>query len=351
MKKLVIVSTKVSGGKGGISSALQGYINGLESMSVPYQLVESHNEDKGMLSAWILAFWQITKLALKHRENIVFWYHLGPWLSSSRKFSLSLIPRLLGCKTIAHIHSPTFNDYLSTPGKSNFLIKLALKPFSQLVMLTPWWQRLLAKHDIKNASIVSPNPNSAAYCQVAQSYIEQPRSLKENQDTFEILSMARLIEGKGVELVIAALAKLPEHYKLTVAGDGLLKDKLVQQAKDLNIEHRITFTGWIDGEQKDNLLRSADVFCLPSTYDSFGMVFIEAMAFDLPVIAYGWGPINDVVDSEVGQCCAEANVEEVIRCIKHVCGDLHAYSGKGPSRVIDNYTPKAVAKNIIKLLS
>lgn len=346
----MIVSTKVSGGKGGISSALQGYINGLESMSVSYQLIESHNDDRGMLSSWFLAFWQITKLALKHRKNIVFWYHLGPWLSSSRKFSLSLIPRLLGCKTIAHIHSPTFNDYLSMPGKSNFLIKLALKPFSQLVMLTPWWQRLLAKHDIKKASIVSPNPNSAAYCQIAQSYIEQPRLLKENQKTFEILTMARLIEGKGVELVIAALAKLPEHYKLTVAGDGQLKGALVQQVKELNIGHRVTFTGWIDGEQKDNLLRSADVFCLPSTYDSFGMVFIEAMAFDLPVIAYGWGPINDVVDSEVGQCCIQATEAEVKRCIEYVCNDLSVYSGKGPRRVITNYTPIAVAKNIVKLL-
>jgi glycosyltransferase involved in cell wall biosynthesis len=350
VKKLVIVSTKVLGGKGGISSALQGYINGLDELSVSYQLVESHNDEKGMLGSWGSAFWQITKLALKHRSNIVFWYHLGPWLSSSRKFSLALLPSLLGCKTIAHIHSPTFNDYLSKPGKSRFLIKFALKPFNRLVMLTPWWQGLLAKHDIKNASVVSPNPNSAAYCKIAQSYIEQPRLLKENQQTFEILSMARLIEGKGVELVISAIAELPEQYILTVAGDGSLKAQLEAQAKALNIEHRVTFTGWIDGEQKDNLLRSADVFCLPSTYDSFGMVFIEAMAFDLPVIAYGWGPINDVVDSEVGECCNQATETEVKRCLEHVCRDLSVYSGKGPKRVVGKYTPKVVANNVAKLL-
>lgn len=350
MKKLVIVSTKVNGGKGGISSALQGYINGLESMSVSYQLVESHNEERGMLSSWFLAFLQITKLALKHRSNVVFWFHLGPWLSSSRKFSLALLPRLFGCKTVAHIHSPTFNDYLSRSGKSRFLIKLALKPFTQLIMLTPWWQRLLKEHGIKNSSIISPNPNSAAYCQVAQDYIQQPRTLKDNQTSFEILTMARLIEGKGVDLVIAALAQLPEHYKLTVAGDGPLKSMLQEQAQILGVESRVTFTGWIDGEQKDNLLRNSDVFCLPSTYDSFGMVFIEAMAFDLPVIAYGWGPINDVVDAEVGQCCVEPKTEEVLRCIKHVCNDLSVYSGKGPARVIENYTPLAVSENIIKLL-
>ena len=236
-----------------------------------------------------------------------FWYHLGPWLSSSRKFSLALVPRLLGCKTIAHIHSPTFNDYLVETGKSNFLIKFALKPFSNLIMLTPWWQSLLKEHNITKSSIISPNPNSATYCQVAQSFIEQPRQLQEKNTSFKILTMARLMEGKGVDLVIAALAQLPEQYKLTVAGDGPLKSKLEQQVKSLGLESRITFTGWIDGEEKANLLRNSDVFCLPSTYDSFGMVFIEAMAFDLPVIAYGWGPIGDVVDDEVGQCCIKTD--------------------------------------------
>jgi len=350
VKKLVIVSTKVSGGKGGISSALQGYINGLESMSIPYEVVESHSDEKSMLVNWLSAFGQIFLLALKYRKEVVFWYHLGPWLSSTRKFSLALLPRLLGCRTIAHIHSPTFNDYLTEPGRSNFLIKFALKPFTQLIMLTPWWQSLLKEHGIEKNSIVSPNPNSASYCQVAQGYMEQPRQLKSQQTNFEILTMARLVEGKGVDLVIAALAQLPEQYKLTVAGDGPLKSKLQQQALVLGLESRITFTGWIDGEKKDSLLRDADVFCLPSTYDSFGMVFIEAMAFDLPVIAYGWGPINDVADAEVGQCCVESNTEEVIRCIKHVCNDLSVYSGKGPSRVIALYTPVAVAKNIIQLL-
>jgi glycosyltransferase involved in cell wall biosynthesis len=217
-------------------------------------------------------------------------------------------------------------------------------------MLTPWWENLLKKHAITKKSIISPNPNSAAYCQIAESYIEQPRQLQEKQSSFEILTMARLVEGKGVELVISALAQLPKQYHLTIAGDGPLKSQLQQQVKSLDLDDRITFAGWIDGDKKNDLLRRADVFCLPSTYDSFGMVFIEAMAFDLPVIAYGWGPIADVVNSEVGQCCVKPSTEEVLRCIKHVCSDLSAYSGKGPARVIDNYTPEAVAKNIIELL-
>jgi len=351
VKKLVIVSTVVNGGKGGISSALQGYINGLESLSVPYFIVESHRQDKPLLITWLKAFWQILLLSIKHRKNIVFWFHCGPWLSGFRKFTLALMPRLFGCKTIGHIHSPTFNNYLSDTVASKALIKTSLLPFKQLIMLTPWWKNLLIEHQITKPSIVSPNPNSEVYCNIAQSYLVKPREVNTVLSNFEIVTMARLVEGKGVDLVIDALAQLPKVYKLTIAGDGPLKSQLELQARELGVFERITFTGWIDGKQKEQLLRNADLFCLPSTYDSFGMVFIEAMAFDLPVIAYGWGPINDVVDAEVGQCCNEASVDEVIRCIKHVCNDLSIYSGKGPARVVNKYTPIAVAKNIVKLLS
>jgi len=303
-----------------------------------------------MVLNWIKAFFNVLFAAIKHRDKAVFWFHCGPWLSTLRKSTLAIMPRVLGCKTIAHIHSPSFNDYLSRGLLSRKLIKLTLLPFKQLIMLTPWWQRLLAEYQITKPSIISPNPNSEDYCNIAQSYLLKPREVNIASDTFEIVTMARLVEGKGVDLVIKALAQLPNEYKLTIAGDGSLKNQLELHAKELGVFSRITFTGWIDGKQKEKLLRNADLFCLPSTYDSFGMVFIEAMAFDLPVIAYGWGPINDVVDSQVGQCCSEATTEEVIRCIKHVCNDLSVYSGKGPARVVNKYTPIAVAKNIIKLL-
>ena len=78
VKKLVIISTKIIGGKGGIPSALQGYINGLESKSIPYQLVESQNDERAILFTWLSAFWQISLLALKYRKDVVFLVSLGP---------------------------------------------------------------------------------------------------------------------------------------------------------------------------------------------------------------------------------------------------------------------------------
>ena len=80
------------------------------------------------------------------------------------------------------------------------------------------------------------------------------------------------------------------------------------------------------------------------------MVFIEAMAFDLPVIAYDWGPIADVVTSDVGVCCSNNNPLQVANAMMAVGKNLNKYSGQGPHRVLKYYTPKVVSENIVKLL-
>ena len=81
--------------------------------------------------------------------------------------------------------------------------------------------------------------------------------------------------------------------------DIYLTDKLEQQVKFLGLESRVTFTGWIDGEQKGDLLKRADVFCLPSYREGFGVVIIEAASVGLPAIASRIYGITDAVDEGV----------------------------------------------------
>ena len=51
----------------------------------------------------------------------------------------------------------------------------------------------------------------------------------------------------------------------------------------------------ISGKQKEQVISTSDIFCLPTLYDSFGMVFLEAMAYGLPVVAVDYGPIRDII--------------------------------------------------------
>ena len=242
MKKLFIVATKIEGGKGGISSALTGYIDGLEEKGVEYKTITSH--DKNILTSWLYAFMKVAYYSLKYRNQAVFWFHCGPWLSLIRKSSIALIPWLFGALTIGHIHSPTFYDYLSKSRTSQFLLKLSLLPFKHLIMLTPWWQNLLSRHNIIKPSSVSGNPNSLHFCEIAQSYISTPKPTLHKAGIINILSMAPLVQGKGIDTVIEALKLLPDNYHLTVAGDGQLEKELKELSVSLNVNSRVTFLGW-----------------------------------------------------------------------------------------------------------
>ncbi len=351
MKKLIVVATRIQDGRGGISSALSGYLNGLDRQGIDYELVESHGTSENILITWLKSFWTIACLSYKYRGGkAVFWFHCAQWLSMFRKFSLAILPRLFACETLGHIHSPAFNDYLSKSTFTRGITKVSLLPYTQLVMLTPWWKSLLERHAIKTSAFVSPNPNSDKYCQIAESLLDKGNVIDKNKTSFTILTMARLVEGKGVDVVIEAVAKLPEHFTLIIAGDGDKKTELEALVSKLGLVKRVEFTGWINGQQKEALIQKADLFCLPSTYDSFGMVFIEAMAFDLPVVAYGWGPIADVVTADVGICCSSPTVDEVSAAIVKICDDLEQFSGAGPKKVLSQYTADIAATNIANLL-
>ncbi|MEW6983285.1 glycosyltransferase family 4 protein [Colwelliaceae bacterium 6471] len=351
MRKLIIVGTRATTGKGGISTALSGYLNGLSAKNIDYEFVESHWQGTPIFVSWFSAFISIFRLAIKHRGNAVFWFHLGPWLSMSRKFSLAILPRLFGSDTIAHIHSPAMSSYLNGGFLVRLLTKLSLLPFNKIVVLTPWWQSFLHERGITKPSFISANPINQAYYQIASSYIDNPRTAKDKKDHIEILTMARIAEGKNIDVVIEAVSRLPENMRLTIAGDGPLLEKYRKLVRELGLDERIRFTGWIDGEKKEQLLRKSDIFCLPSTYDSFGMVFIEAMAFDIPVIAYGWGPINDVVTNDVGVCCQAPLTENVVDAINTVVAQLALYTGKGPAKVIAQYSPEKITNKFVDFLA
>src|SRR5690606_20988483 len=117
--------------------------------------------------------------------------------------------------------------------------------------------------------------------------------------TTSVLVMTRLVPEKNVDVVIRALALCPDAT-LVIAGDGPERDALQRLATSLGVDARTRFAGWVSGEAKEALLDQADVYCLPTTGDSFGLGFIEAMARGVPVVAAHWGPIPDVVPDQIG---------------------------------------------------
>jgi phosphatidylinositol alpha-mannosyltransferase len=98
-----------------------------------------------------------------------------------------------------------------------------------------------------------------------------------------VLFLSRHEERKGLDVLIAALPRLPAHARVWVASDGPDTARLKAAAAG---DHRVEWLGRIDEQEKLRRLRGAHVLCAPSLRgESFGMILLEAMAAETPIVA------------------------------------------------------------------
>jgi D-inositol-3-phosphate glycosyltransferase len=123
-----------------------------------------------------------------------------------------------------------------------------------------------------------------------------------------ILSVGRLVQRKGVDLVIRALPLLREagfaDVELLIVGGGgdaavMGADpearRLAELARELGVDHQVTFRGQVPREDMPGILRGADAVVCAPWYEPFGIVPLEAMACGIPVVAAAVGGLTDTV--------------------------------------------------------
>jgi glycosyltransferase involved in cell wall biosynthesis len=118
-----------------------------------------------------------------------------------------------------------------------------------------------------------------------------------NPELLRLLVVTRLHPVKGVDVAIRALARLPDKRAvLRIIGEG--KEPYVGQlrslANELGVADRIEWAGKVPRERLPDDYRQADLLLVPSRYEAFGIVLIEAMAAGLPIVASNVGGIPHV---------------------------------------------------------
>jgi glycosyltransferase involved in cell wall biosynthesis/GT2 family glycosyltransferase len=115
-----------------------------------------------------------------------------------------------------------------------------------------------------------------------------------------VLFVGRLEARKGFDVLVKAMSfvlRQDPQIRFWIAGEGAESDASVRAAKDLAREYpdRVTLHGWVGDEQRDELYRQCDVFTAPSRYESFGLVYLEAMAHGKACIACRAGGAERIV--------------------------------------------------------
>ena len=122
------------------------------------------------------------------------------------------------------------------------------------------------------------------------------------EDRKIILYVGRIVREKGIFTLLDALEKLRKQGKdvsLVYVGEGPLKEDLAKEVLRRKLNDRVTLAGFVDEKKLVSLYNSSDVFVLPSHYEPFGMVVLEAMASRIPVVVSDVGGLSEIVEDGV----------------------------------------------------
>lgn len=176
---------------------------------------------------------------------------------------------------------------------------------------------------------------------------------KTNNKEFNFISVGALIDRKGMDLTINAFNKAFKNnpgIKLTIIGGGREKKNLESLIKELNLEDRIKLTGRIERKKIAEYFKQSDVFVLASKGETFGVVFIEAMASGLPVIATRCGGPEHFIKKEQGLIIEKNNIDKLVKAMKNIYKNIDSYDNKKISKMtVEQFSPESVAEQITEV--
>ncbi|MFT4034410.1 MAG: glycosyltransferase family 4 protein [Patulibacter sp.] len=118
-----------------------------------------------------------------------------------------------------------------------------------------------------------------------------------------VILAGRLVYEKGFQLALEALPRIIDdlgEVRFVVAGSGTHENELKAQARTLGLEDHGTFLGWVDDRQLHSLYAVADLCVIPSIYEPFGLVALEAMASGCVCIVADTGGLREIVPESAG---------------------------------------------------
>lgn len=150
----------------------------------------------------------------------------------------------------------------------------------------------------------------------------------ERSNRFRFLSIAFLKPGKGMDILIRAFHKAfaGEDVELFIGGSGSELDRLNALVAELKLETQVTFLGLMSREEVKKELQETDVFALASKFETFGVVFIEALACGKPVISTASGGPEYIVNDKNGKIVPIDDIEELSRAMIEVKDNYNKFN-------------------------
>lgn len=262
----------------------------------------------------IKIYWSVLHHLLFNRFELCYITLFPYGFSFYKDAGIICLCKLFGYKPLIHLHTYGFKTSSRKSWWTNKLYRFVFKN-TQAIILS---ERLKEDIDEIYSGQVIILPNGIPAINTRNDYVA-------DQSPVTILYFSHLVKGKGILLLLEALEIVKAKgysFHLRVAGDefDLTYDLLKRKIKEKDLVNEVSLLGSLYNEEKYTEFRKAGIFILPSNYDTFGLVLLEAMQFGVPCIASHIGAIPDVL-------------------------------GEGRGVLLENLQPETIAQSIIDLLS
>lgn len=315
MEKVLVVATS-SRTRGGITSVVKAHRKGNQWKRFHIRWIETHI-DRNII--WKLYYFirsfLVYSFVLPFYDVVHFHFSDSP--SAIRKYIFLMEAKLWRKKIITHWHS--FSVDASVDGRWRWIYRYMFTHSDKVLVLSSYWKEVLAERfALGDKLVVLYNP----CIQVTGTKIYEKKKY--------ILYAGTLDSRKGYRDLIEAFTRVSSSFpewKLVFAGNGEIENARVL-AKSRNVEEKVLFLGWVNGEEKERAFKEASLFCLPSYAEGFPMAVLDAWAYGLPVVTTPVGGITDVAkEGENVLLFSPGDIETLANQLKKAMAD-EALRGK-----------------------
>ena len=199
-------------------------------------------------------------------------------------------------------------------------------------------------------NVVANGVNLNKFTGIDRDYTFRRRFAMDNEKI--ILFMGRLVNEKGVQHLIAAMPKILAGYhdaKLVIAGKGGMLDELRAEADALGLGNKVYFAGYLGGKDVERMYKAADISVFPSTYEPFGIVALEGMLAERPIVVSDAGGLGEIVEHrETGMKSYCGNANSIADSILELLYNPELYENivrKAKAKVKNNYNWAKIAQD------
>lgn len=329
---------------GGMSAVIEGYLHSsyLDEFRQIHIVTAS---SVGKLKCFLGGLARYLKLIMNHEVELAH-LHMSERGSCYRAIILILVSKVFKVPVILHSHGSELEIwYRSVLGFNRKIFNYIMKKCDAIIVLTPGWKdfwKKIVKEDriyvIPNYVTIQAHVNKK-YCNCGKINIVFLGYVGDRKGTFDLIRAARILKDRNI------------NFCLRIGGNGEI-GKCNMLINELNLQNDVLVLGWLNKDEKEKILNLSDILVLPSLYESFGIVLLEAMAHQLPVICGSNGYSKEIITDGVDGYIAESGnaisiADKVAKLNNQVI--LNQFGEAAYSKVTKAYSEDCVMRKLISL--